>query len=138
MDSLLNLLEQHLPISGTEWDRVEAAHKVKFPLEDRSRDSLKRKFQDLYRTKIPTGDPFIPPEVRRAKMIHQLMEERINSSDCEGTDNVEIIVDEEQVLEVDNGSVASAERPVVVSSATARPLVKVPLFMATRKRKIQE
>ena len=60
LDSLLNLLEQHLPISGTEWDRVEAAHKVKFPLEDRSRDSLKCKFQDLYRTKIPTGDPFIP------------------------------------------------------------------------------
>ena len=66
------------------------------------------------------------------------MEEWINSSDCEGTDDIEMIVDKEQVSVVDNGNVSGAERPVVVSSATARPLVKVPHFMATRKRKIQE
>ncbi len=96
IDSLLDLLEEHLPIASMEWERIENLHKCNFPTEDRRREFLKQKFQDLYRSKIPTGDPSMPNDIRRAKRIHQLMEERINSSDCEGIDEFHLVAEEKQ------------------------------------------
>lgn len=37
--------------------------------QDISLDGIKRKFATLHRKKIPTGDPLMPQEVRRAKHI---------------------------------------------------------------------
>jgi hypothetical protein len=50
-------------------------------------DSIKRKFQALYRSKMPTGDPFCPSEVRKAK---QLWHDKVNKSEissAEGNDD---------------------------------------------------
>ncbi len=136
---MLDLLEEHLPISAIEWERVETAHKIRFPAEDRSRESLKRKFQDLYRTKIPTGDPFIPLKVRRAKMIHRMMDERINSSDCETNDDVETLAESSDgPPDNDNNRSTSAESPAAAANSTNRPLVKLPLLLSARKRKSVE
>ena len=55
---------------------------------DRNADSLKRKFSALYRKPIPTGDPHIPADVRRAKHIRAEMADRIDLGD--GEDAVEI------------------------------------------------
>ena len=71
IDTLLDLVEEHLPISNIEWERIEHLHKCNFPGENRTKESLKRKFQDLYRTKIPTGDPHIPPHIKRAKKFNK-------------------------------------------------------------------
>ncbi len=95
IDSLLDLLEVHLRISSMKWERVETLHKINFLAEDQTHELLKWKFQDLYCTKIPTGDPFIPNDVRRAKEIQRMREERINSSDCEGSNNMKNIAQDE-------------------------------------------
>ncbi len=96
IDSLLDLLEEHLPIASIEWERIENLHKCNFPTEDRTRESLKRKFQDLYRSKIPTGNPSMPNNIRRAKRIHQLIEQRINASAREGIDEYHSNAEEKQ------------------------------------------
>ncbi len=64
LDSLLDLLEKHLPISGIKLERVEMAHKIRFSAEHWNWDSLKQNLQHLYRTKMPTGNPFIPVNMR--------------------------------------------------------------------------
>ncbi len=139
LESLLDYLEEHLPISGIEWERVDTAHKAKFPTEVRSLESLKCKFQDLYQTKIPTGDPFIPLEVRRAKMIQRMMEEWSSASDCEGNDKGNILPkSSDGQPDVDTNSLTSVESPAAVSQSTVRPLVKVSLFLSSRKQKGEE
>ncbi|KAE9269774.1 hypothetical protein PF001_g29079, partial [Phytophthora fragariae] len=57
---LLDLLEAHLPLSRDEWDYVASLHNAAYVGEDRTTDSLKRKFAKLHRKRIPTGDPNIP------------------------------------------------------------------------------
>ncbi len=82
IDSPLYLLEEHLPRASMEWEWIDNLHKCYFPSEDRTRESLKQKFLDLYRSKIPTGDPSMPMDIMRAKRIYQSIEEKINPSDC--------------------------------------------------------
>ncbi len=142
INSLFDLLEMHLPISSMEWERVEALHEINFPAEDRTRESLKRKFQDLYCTKIPTGNPFIPNDVRRAKEIQRMREERIHSSDCEGNQDIKNIThNAETKKDHDKNSssttdscmvtLVTIESPTVASLNSAKPLVKVPFFSLT-------
>lgn len=52
-------------------------------------DSLKRKFASLYRHKMPTRDPTIPPDVEKAKHIRYSMTERADIE--EGVDSDDII-----------------------------------------------
>ncbi len=80
INSLLDLLEVHLPISSMEWERVEMLHKINFRAEDRTRELLKRKFQDLYHTEYRPGTlsfQMMLGKQRRSKGW-------INSSNCEG------------------------------------------------------
>jgi hypothetical protein len=42
---------------------------MRFPNTDHDIDGLRRKFNTLASKKIPTGDPFIPPDVKKAKKI---------------------------------------------------------------------
>ena len=80
-DNLLELMATILPIGGEEWDRVEREHSILWPAEKRTVPSLKRKFQSLYQTKVATGDPNCPPQVRRAKHIQNCLKEKTNMSD---------------------------------------------------------
>ena len=84
LDSLLDVIEEILPIGMGEWDDVERQHHSMYPDRDRNRDALRRKFAKLYLKKIPTGDPKCPPEVRRAKRIYELIKNKTDSSDGEG------------------------------------------------------
>jgi hypothetical protein len=160
INALLDLLAEHLPLSAIEWKRVVEEHKVNFPAEDRSLESIKRKFQDLYRVKAPSGAPDIPPEVYRAKEIQKARDERTHASDCEGADELEIeepvttYVETPPSNDGNNNNNNSGEEVASLStrnteandaaSATsnilgtrARPLV-VPGHAATRKRKHDE
>lgn len=49
MDTLLDLLEENLPIWREEWEKVELLHAERFPEMERNADSLKRKFACLHR-----------------------------------------------------------------------------------------
>ena len=56
---------------------MQKQNNSRFPELERNADSLKRKFAGLYRKTVPTGDPIIPPDARRAKIIRSQMVERI-------------------------------------------------------------
>ena len=140
LDSLLDVIEEILPLSSMDWDLVTRNHKTKYPDEDRKAESIKRKFQDLYRTKMGTGNPHIPPEVRRAKEIQKLREEKLNSSDCEGNDDLaEAAEATEQPPEPsengtgnnDNRSAASNEDPAVGNGNPSSTRASLPV---SRKR----
>jgi hypothetical protein len=55
LEILAEAIEEIVPISATDWDKVWDEHKERFPDLNRTSDSLKRKFQEMVRTKIPTG-----------------------------------------------------------------------------------
>ena len=63
-----------------EWAAVERRHLLAYPDHNRTRESLRRKFQTLYLTKKATGDPTCPPEVRRAKQLQQAIREKAEVS----------------------------------------------------------
>ena len=67
LDFFLDLMEDVLPISLMEWEDVEQRHQEKYGTNDCTKETLKRKFQNLYLKRMPTGDPTCPLEVRRAK-----------------------------------------------------------------------
>ena len=71
VEVLLESVARYLPIGGTEWDAVLSEHETRFPTAGRTKDGLKRKFTGLYGTRIPTGDPHIPCDVRRAKELYE-------------------------------------------------------------------
>ena len=56
-------------------------------LQVRNKESLKRKFRIRFITKIPTGDPNCPPEIRRAKNLYKLIKKKPDLS--EGDDDEE-------------------------------------------------
>ena len=84
VESLLELLETHEPIGGSEWERVQRIHNGRFPASNRTADSLRRKFADLYRKRAPTGDPTVPPHVIRAKSIREKISARADITDVDG------------------------------------------------------
>jgi hypothetical protein len=49
----------------------------------RSKEALQQKFNKLRNTKIPTGDPHCPSDVRFAKRLAQLMAQKSNAVDLE-------------------------------------------------------
>ena len=50
-----------LPLSGAEWEMVSHSHCVYYP--GRTWESLRKKFNEVARKSIPTGDPNCPPYV---------------------------------------------------------------------------
>jgi len=77
---LLDSIQEFHPISMDEWAAVERRHMVAFPDRERTRESLRRKFQTLYLVKKATGDPTCPPEVRRAKELQRAIREKAEVS----------------------------------------------------------
>ncbi len=76
LDHMLEFTREILPISGAEWDLVASRHSAFHPELERTGDQLKKKFNKLARTQIPTGNPNIPPAVREAKEIKDLIVEK--------------------------------------------------------------
>ncbi len=75
IDSLLEIIEEVLPIGPNDWDRVTERHITFYPGLGRTRESLRRKFASLYNHKKPTGDPTCPVYVRNAKHIFEQIKE---------------------------------------------------------------
>ena len=84
---LLQMLEfahDILPISGAEWDLVASCHAAFHPELDRMGDQLKKKINKLCRTMVPRGNPNIPPTVREAKEIRELIVEKTEGATRRG------------------------------------------------------
>jgi hypothetical protein len=71
--SLLEVIDAIIPIGNLDWERVFNEHASCYPTKDCTAELLKRKFQELARTKIPTGDPNSPPHICMAKRINYKM-----------------------------------------------------------------
>ncbi|EGZ26482.1 hypothetical protein PHYSODRAFT_327380 [Phytophthora sojae] len=73
----------HLPLSRDEWDYVASLHNAAYVGDDRTTDSLKRKFAKLHRKRIPTDDLSIPANVLQAKRVRLEMTRRADLGDGE-------------------------------------------------------
>ncbi len=63
---------------------MSQAHAANFPSSQRTTETLKKKFQQLYRVKKPMGDLFCPPEVRMAKCLCHLITTKCEIDNAEG------------------------------------------------------
>ena len=70
LESLAESVEDFVPISHTDWDKIRDDHSKYFPEQNRTTDSLRRKFQWMAKLKIPTGDPNMPRHIRVAKRAY--------------------------------------------------------------------
>ena len=82
----MDLIEEIHPIGMDEWSLLERRHLASYPDRNRTKESLRRKFQSLYLTKKRTGDPTCPPEVLQAKALQQAIREKAEVSSA-GSDS---------------------------------------------------
>lgn len=75
VDTMLELIDEARPLSYTQWELVAEEHRKFFPTTDRDAEGLRRKFNALAGRNTPTGDPFIPPDVKKAKKIRRELSE---------------------------------------------------------------
>jgi hypothetical protein len=80
IEAFLDIMEDHLPIGPQEWEDVTEAHNDRFPMKNRDKDSLRRKFNEFVNSKKPTGDPQCPPHIRKAKLIARMIIAKSDSS----------------------------------------------------------
>ena len=128
---MLDAIEAIIPIGSGEWERVEVTHSVDFEEKRRTADSLKRKFRQLYLTKVPTGDPNMPETVRRAKEVNmKIREKALVCVDCEETEDEEEEEEEEEEKNEDGEGGEGVRDAVVAAGATT--LASVPLLSDRR------
>ena len=73
--SLVDTIFRLLPIGPDAWEQVANEHNALWHT-NRSDDSCRRQFAKLHKTKMPTGDPHCPPEVKAAKRAKQRIREK--------------------------------------------------------------
>ncbi len=69
LESVVEAIEELVPIISTEWERVWDMHMTCYPEQNWTAESLKHKFQEKARAKIKTGDPNMPPHILGAKRV---------------------------------------------------------------------
>jgi hypothetical protein len=70
IESLLEVVKAIIPIGNPDCDKILNEHASCYPTKDCTATLLKRKFQELAHTKIPTEDPNMPPHICKAKHIY--------------------------------------------------------------------
>jgi len=113
IDSLLDLIEDELPISATLWENIQKSHLSRYPDQRRGVDSIKRKFKELYSKRVKTGDPNCPQEVRRAKHLRHQIVESMNASDLNGSGDDDLGGEEDDDDLIDDDVIAEAVEEVV-------------------------
>ena len=108
VQALLDTIERILPVGGIQWHAVLLEHERQFPELRRTKDALKRKFAALYNTKMPTGDPNIPPDVLQAKRLYEEIKKNAEvciggGDDDEAEELVEYPDDDDEYITGDEG-----------------------------------
>ncbi len=67
IESLIEIVDEILPVMTTEWDTVAERHYTFFLEFSSTGESLKQKFNSIAKRSSPLGDPHCPPYVRKAK-----------------------------------------------------------------------
>ncbi|ETK91724.1 hypothetical protein L915_04720, partial [Phytophthora nicotianae] len=90
LQSFLETLEEHLPLGRDEWELVLSIHNWSFSANNRTVDSLRRKFAALCQSRKPTGNPTCPAEVRTAKLVRFLMTQRADIGEGDDVSETDI------------------------------------------------
>jgi hypothetical protein len=85
LKSLVEAVEELVPISNTEWEWVWDRHMALYPKQDWTMESLKCKFQEMARSKIKTGDPNMPPHIPGAKRAYYAIVKKTDGSTGRGS-----------------------------------------------------
>ena len=66
---LLDIIEKHLPVGNAMWDVVYNDFERSMPGTTRDVKSIRECYRRMINSKMPTGDPRCPTDIRRAKRI---------------------------------------------------------------------
>ena len=146
---LLTCMEEVVPLNSDDWDRVKELHDEQFARKNRSVVALTRKFQQLYRTSEPTGDPNIPPDVEWALNIREMMREKADGTtgsfhedenvgeevgEEEDVDLFEDVLEEEEEesergthTENNNRTSRQSARPTAAAATDTTPVPRLPM-----------
>jgi hypothetical protein len=113
---MLNLIEASLPRGPDEWERVVVLFNGRHNT-DWCIDRIKGKWHQMLKVRKPTGDPTLPPYIKRAKQLRARIEERV----CAGNTDAMQIEDgkEESDVEEPSSRPAPIEVPIDVLSPSA-------------------
>ena len=130
VEYMLQCIRCVLPLGHEIWDRVAELHGVHWPMQGRTAESLKRKFQTLANQQPGTGNPNIPPLVAKAKEIREAINVSAGVTDADVSEFfdkpdgglLEYDEEEEVILEAPPAAadVADAEAVPMVITAVAR------------------
>ncbi|KAG6835307.1 hypothetical protein H0H93_002883 [Arthromyces matolae] len=87
--TLLDAVEAELPLGQRGWGSVERVYNKWARINKRptrTAKSIETKFKQLVKTRMPTGDAYCPPEVKRAHSIEELINERACTRDLDDDD----------------------------------------------------
>ena len=146
VDSLLDSVEEVMPIGMDEWALVERRHMASYPDRNRTKESLRRKFQLLYLSKQQTGQPECPPEVRRAKSLQYAIREKAEVSSAGSESVISTPGNDEEQAEASNNDDSSPTNNNMVETTesettrdtTRRPsqgLFETPVARVGKKRR---
>ena len=158
---LLDKVDEYKPRGTNEWEAVTRAYNIsRLSIEslngrpERDVDSCKTKFKALKNVRKPTGDPSIPPDVKRAKQIQYQIESRMSAvnfddNDAQEEDDDDQISEEEkefedaelQLLTASGTSSANelqtrAESPRLMSPPSVSSVANPPSASAVKRQKL--
>jgi hypothetical protein len=87
LESLAKAVEELVPISNTEWERVLDMHMACYHEQNWTTECLKCKFQEVVRANIKTGNPNMLPHICDAKRAYYKIVERTDGSMGGGSDD---------------------------------------------------
>jgi hypothetical protein len=133
LTSLNDTIQTVLPLGPEEWGTVAELHGNSFPDFNCCSVNLKRKFKEMYSSKMPTGDPNCPAHIKTAKQLHHQIQERSDTDNLDGSE-VNLGIDNSVLTEIQEGEVAETNntgtdphpRQLFVAP-TPRPLVCTPI-----------
>jgi hypothetical protein len=94
LESLAEAVADIIPISNTDWDSILEIHDANFLGLNRTSDSLKCKFQEMARTKIPAGDPNCPHHIRIAKRAYYKLIKASDGSTGGGSNELDLGIED--------------------------------------------
>ncbi len=96
---LMDIMEEVLPINPDDWEAVQSRHEQVYPY-NRTVVLLQHVFNDLNHVTEPTGNPNIPPAVKRAKVLrHQLCEKTEGTMSSPDADDMVLGLHDEEGAE---------------------------------------
>jgi hypothetical protein len=143
LENLNEVISQVLPIGGEEWEEVASLHSQQYPDHQHDSMNLRRKFREMYNSRICTGDPECPEDIKTAKALHIQIQQRADADNMDGN-GLDMGVEEEVVDEENNNNnidEPAGEAPEddqtprrLFAAAALRPLVRTPVSVVGRSR----